>query len=68
MKDRKIEFGIINATRKPQTFFCLLLMFAKVKRKCHAGSILFIIQHSARLEQDSSGMTFKYRLRTASNY
>jgi hypothetical protein len=29
-----------------------LLLFAKVKGKCHAGSILFVIQHSARLEQD----------------
>jgi hypothetical protein len=33
----------------------------KVKEKCHAGSILFVIQHRARLEQDSSGMTSKYR-------
>jgi hypothetical protein len=45
-----------------------LLMFAKVKGKCHAGSILLVIQHDARLEQDSSGMTSKHGARTVSNY
>jgi hypothetical protein len=35
-----------------------LLTFAKVKRNCHAGSNLFVIQHGARLKQDSCGMTW----------
>jgi len=46
----------------------VLLMLAKIKGKCHAGSILFVIQHRAQLEQDSSGMTSKYEVCTVSNY
>jgi hypothetical protein len=37
-------------------------MFAKVKGKCHAGKHLFSIEHSARLEKDSFGMTSKLGL------
>jgi hypothetical protein len=31
----------------PGYILSYLLMFAKVKGKCHADSILFVIQHSA---------------------